>query len=208
MTQAPKYNSLWIPPDAVPPPLKTPRFVLEPLAGQHAELDFEALMSCRARLREELQWGEWPPEDFTLELNRADLHRHHGEFLRGEAFAWTVLSPDRLRCLGCTYLERCPEIDGAQLAFWVIDDAIDMEAELVTAVLQWVHAVWSIDRVLLPLRDTNARGIALAGTCGLVATDVARESPLSDHRCFLSESAGDEDRTAKYLPDPADKCVN
>lgn len=200
MTQAPKHNSLWISPDSVPPPLKTSRFVLEPLAEQHAELDFEALMSCRARLREELQWGRWPPGDFTLELNRTDLRRHHGEFIRGEAFAYTVLSPDRATCLGCIYLERCHEIDGAQLAFWVIDDVIDLEAELVTAVVQWVHTAWEINRVLIPLREANARGIALALKCGFVERDVVQDSPLSNHRCFLSESGCDEDRTAKHTP--------
>jgi hypothetical protein len=110
----------------LPEPLNTTRFVLEPLEEKHAELDFEALMSCRARLRGELQWGEWPPEEFTLELNRADLRGHHDEFIRRRAFAYTVLSPDRARCLGCVYLERCAEIDGAQLAFWVINDAVDI----------------------------------------------------------------------------------
>lgn len=59
---------------ALPEPLKTTRFVLEPLDERHAELDFKAFMSCRDRLRKELQWGEWPPEEFTVELNRVD-HR-------------------------------------------------------------------------------------------------------------------------------------
>lgn len=160
----------------------------EPLSEKHAELDFEALMSCRARLREELQWGNWPPEDFTLELNRADLRGHHEEFIRGAAFAYTVLSPDRMQCLGCIYLERCAEVGGAQLAFWVIDDAIDMELLLLSDVLQWAHGNWPIERVLIPLRDANPRGIALARQCGLVPWDNVKDSPLSGHRCFLSES--------------------
>ena len=192
MTQAPKQNSPWISPASVPQPLETPRFVLEPLDEQHAERDFAALMSCRARLREELQWGKWPPKDFTLELNRADLRGHHGEFLRGEAFAYTVLSPDRARCLGCIYLERCAEIQGAQLAFWVIDDAIEMEVELVTDVLQWVHTCWSIDPVVIPLREENTRGLALAHRCGFVPCERLRDGPLGDHRCFLSESGRGE----------------
>jgi hypothetical protein len=200
MTQAPKHNSLWISPDAVPQPLETSRFVLEPLGEKHAELDFEALMSCRGRLRRELQWGDWPAEDFTLELNRADLRGHHAEFVRGEAFAYTVLSPDRTRCLGCIYLERCTEIEGAQLAFWVIDDALDTEAVLVTDVLQWVHREWPIDRVLIPLRDANTRGLALARQCGFVSWEPVAEGPLSNHRCFLSEAGSGEDLTAKNLP--------
>jgi RimJ/RimL family protein N-acetyltransferase len=192
MTQSPKQNSPWIPLASVTKPLKTPQFVMEPLDEKHAELDFEALMSCRVRLREELQWSSWPPEDFTLEMNRADLRRHHDEFIRGEAFAYTVLRRDRARCLGCIYIERCAEIEGAQLAFWVIDDAIDIEAVLVTEVLQWVHRAWSIDRVLIPLREANTRGIALARKCGFTAWDSVKDSPLSNHRCFLSESGSGE----------------
>ena len=188
MTQAPKENTPWLPISSVPQPLVTSRFVLEPLAEKHAELDFAALMSCRRRLREELQWGEWPPEGFTLESNRVDLREHHDEFVRGVAFAYTVLSPDRAQCLGCVYLERCDEIDGAQLAFWVIDDAIDRESIIVTDVLQWIHREWPIDRVLLPLRDANVRGIALASKCGLPERGGVSQGPLSGHRCFLSAS--------------------
>jgi hypothetical protein len=162
--------------------------VTEPLDEKHAELDFEALMSCRARLREELQWGEWPKEDFTLEANRADLRDHHDEFIRHEAFAYTVLSPDRSRCLGCIYIERCSEINGAQIAFWAIDDALDIESHLVTDVLKWVHDAWSIERILLPFRAVNARGIALARNRELTEWTSPQDSPLSDHRCYLSIS--------------------
>ena len=183
-----EQDPAWRSPDSVPPPLETSRFVLEPLCEAHVELDFAALMSCRARLREELQWGEWPPEDFSLERNRADLRRHGDEFLRGEAFAFTILTPDRVQCLGCIYLERCDEVDGAQLAFWVIDAAIGIEADLVADVLRWIHNAWSIDRVVIPLRATNTRGIAVAEKIGLAAWEGETDGPLSRHSCFLSQS--------------------
>ncbi len=186
MTEARKPS--WISLAEVPKPPRSPWFLMEPLHEKHAELDFEALMPCRIRLREELQWGNWPPEDFTLELNRADLRRHHDEFMRGEAFAYTVLRHDRSRCLGCVYLEPCAEIEGAQLAFWVVDDAIGLEAVLVAEVLEWVHRAWSMKRVLLPFREENTRGITLARKCGFRAIASANDSPLSEHRCFLSES--------------------
>ena len=190
-------SSPWIPSTSVPQPLKTALFRIEPLEEKHATLDFDALMSCRARLRRELQWGKWPPEDFTLEINRAELRGHHDEFLRGEAFAYTVLSPDQAQCLGCIYLERSAEIEGAQLAFWVTDDAIDMEAALVTDVIQWIHEAWSIDRILLPLREANTRGIALAQKCGLASWDNPRNGLLSEHLCFLSESGSAEEAPTK-----------
>ncbi|QDV45398.1 hypothetical protein Enr13x_52770 [Stieleria neptunia] len=190
MTQAPKQNLPWLSPATVPQSLHTLGFSIEPLNERHAELDFKALMSCRVRLREELQWSEWPPEDFTLSLNWSDLREHHDEFLRGEAFAYTVLSSDRRSCRGCIYIERCHEIDGAQLAYWVVDDAIELEALLVAEVLRWIHQTWRIDRVLLPLRDSNVRGIELAQKCGLEVSNRFTDGPLSNHRCFLSDSGG------------------
>ena len=197
MTQTLNKKSQWIPLGSLPEPLKTPRFVLEPLDEKHTELDFAALMSCRVRLTEELEWSNWPPEDFTLESNRVDLRRHQGEFIRGEAFAYTVLSPDCSRCLGCIYLNRCAEIKGARLAFWVIDDVIDMESDLLTDVLKWIHSVWSINRVLIPLREANTRGIALVQNCGLEVWDGVKAGQLSGHRCFLSDSGGGEGAVAK-----------
>jgi hypothetical protein len=103
-----------------------------------------------------------------------------------QAFAYSVLSPDRARCLGCIYLERCDEVQGAQLAYWVIDDALRIEAEVVTTVLTWVHRGWGIQRILIPLREANPRGISLAKKSGLVALEPAKDGPLSDHHCFLS----------------------
>jgi len=187
MTQAPKLTSQWIAPATLPTPLQTPRFLLEPLGEHHADLDFAALMSCRTRLNKELQWGTWPPAEFTLEDNRGDLARHHGEFERGEAFAYTVLHPDRSRCLGCIYIERCDEIDGAQLAFWVIDEALELEPDLVRNVLDWIHTTWPIDRVLIPFREANSRGISLMNQWELVGHESDPGGPLSEHVCFLSQ---------------------
>ena len=192
MTQAPRQRERWWRQDDLPSPLVTTRFVLEPLSESHAALDFTALMSCRERLRRELQWGDWPLPDFTLEANRDDLQAHHDEFVNGLAFAYTVLDPTRTQCLGCVYLERCPEVDGAQLAFWVIDAALGMEPALVADVLEWVHSAWPIDRVVLPLRLENGRGLALAKESGF--EEVALDGPLAAHRCFLSErTAGRDD---------------
>ncbi|MEE2936531.1 MAG: GNAT family N-acetyltransferase [Planctomycetota bacterium] len=190
MTQAPRQREPWRTLASIPETLETERFVLEPLAPRHAALDFAALMSCRDRLRTELQWGDWPPADFTLDLNRQDLAEHYGEFVRREAFAYTVLSVNREQCLGCVYLERCEEIDGGQLAFWVIDDALEREVELVEEMLHWVHQEWAIERLLLPFHQTNQRGINLARKCGLVDWESPPTGPLVKHVCLLSVAGG------------------
>ena len=94
MTQAPRQTTRWIVAEAIPIELRTSAFMVVPLQETHAELDYRAFMSCRARLRKELQWGDWPPPDFTLHDSRDDLRDHFGEFTRGEAFAYTMLRPD------------------------------------------------------------------------------------------------------------------
>ena len=190
----------WISPTSVPKPLLTSRFVLEPLAEKHAEMDFAALMSCRARLRRELQWGQWPPDDFNLPLNRADLRRHQNEFENDEAFAYTVLRPDRARCLGCIYIEHCAEIDGAQLAFWVVDEARAIEATLVVEVVAWIHTAWSQRRLVLPFRSANTCGIGLARMCGLVQVEIFQDGPLSEYCCFLSDSGTGESCKLRSSP--------
>lgn len=161
-----------------PPPPRTDRIYLERLGPAVAELDFAALMGSRARLRAELQWGDWPRDDFTLAENRKDLERHDAEYENREAYAYSVLDDPGSRCLGCIYLE--PWEHGARLAFWVVDAELDnsLEAHLLSAVLEWVCASWSFDRVLVPLRATNERGIAAAETLGL--TRIA-SGGLDDH---------------------------
>jgi len=145
-----------------PPPLQTSGWRLAPLHPDLAQEDHDAWQSCRARLVRELQWGGWPSPDFTLADNRADLAEHYAEFERRQAFAYSVLAPDR--CIGCVYIE--PWTDGAQLAFWVIDDALPIEAEVVSQVLAWLDA-WPFDRVVVPLRAENLRGRAGMESLGL-----------------------------------------
>lgn len=181
------WPSNWRVPRSIPYPATNGLFVLEPLGERHAERDFAALTSCRGRLRGELQWGEWPSDDFTLEENRTDLRRHQSKFENGVAFAYSVLEPDRSRVLGCIYIESCEIEADVQLAFWVIDDAIAIELELVSTVLRWLHNEWNVNRVAIPLRDANARGLKLVNSLGCRSLDRQTAGRLSGFRCFLSE---------------------
>lgn len=179
-------GELWLALPALPEPLRTPSFVLEPLAEAHAALDYAALMSCRARLRRELAWAAWPPVGFTLEDNRIDLRQHYAEFVNHEAFAYTVLAPDRRRCLGCVYLEPCAEADGGQLSYWLVDEALGMESTFLEAVLSWVHGHFGLRRVVVPLRADNPRAIGVAAALGLVPWLAQEDEALRGHECFMS----------------------
>ncbi len=145
-----------------PPPLRAPTWHLAPLKPDLAEPDFAAWRSCRERLVDELQWNGWPGPQFTLADNVTDLADHYAEFERREAYAYSVLGPDR--CLGCVYVE--PWRDGAQLAFWVTDAALPIEGDVVAAVLDWLDG-WPLGRVVVPVHPGNLRGRALLASLGL-----------------------------------------
>ena len=149
-----------------PPPPHTDRIRLEPLCPAVVELDYAALMSSRARLREELQWGAWPSDDLTYDEDRAALERHQAEFECREAYAYTVLDESGTCCLGCVYIE--PWQGEALLALWVTDEQLEhgLESHLLSTVLEWVRERWPFSRLLVPLRPNNTRGIAVARALG------------------------------------------
>ena len=87
----------------VPAGMQTGAFLLRPIRESDAELDYAAVMESREYLQAWEQTG-WPADDFTLEDNRRDLRRHERQHAEGEAFTFTVMSPDETRCLGCVYI--------------------------------------------------------------------------------------------------------
>ncbi|RKY18191.1 MAG: hypothetical protein DRQ55_13965, partial [Planctomycetota bacterium] len=175
-----REGSPWNLPSFEPPLLlETARMRLEPLAPRHVELDYAALMGSREHLQRTLRWGSWPPDGFTLEENRGDLQKHWREFEQRVGFAYTVLTPDRQRCLGCIYLTPIApgdfENNRALLAYWVIEDelATDLDRHLLDEVMTWLERDWPFEVVGLLVHDDNARGAVLARGRGLeVGADV------------------------------------
>ncbi len=168
-----------------PVPLKTDRLRLEPLDPEHAQLDHAALMSSREHLRKTLHWGDWPTADMTVAANRADLERHKAEFDRREAYAYTVLSLDGTRCVGCVYLKPLGQSKprAAMVAYWVVADELpnDLDHHLVEALLEWLGKEWPLDNVVLPLHTDNARGVLLARKLKLRSAG----PPRDDHVRFV-----------------------
>lgn len=164
-------TSAWSPSFEPPLSLETERVRLEPLAERHAALDYAALMGSREHLRRTLHWGDWPRPDFTLEENRADLARHQREFERHEAYAYTVLAPERSRCLGCVYLNPAGEEDprSAYLSFWVIEETLvsDLDRHLLDALLRWVERSFPLDTLLFLAHVDDTRRARMLDDSGL-----------------------------------------
>ncbi len=171
-----------------PPGFDTPRLHLEPLATRHAPLDFAALMGSRESLQRTLRWGDWPREDFTVEENTTDLARHWGEFVAREAYAYTVLSPDRSACVGCVYLEPVKGApmgeSWAALAYWTVDAGVDegLDLHLLEALGEWLLAEWPFDSVQMPILREHQRGLDLADGAGWQVSEL---DSTESHRVYV-----------------------
>ena len=171
----------WSPGFGPPGRLDTQRVHLEPLGPQHAELDHAAFMASREYLRRTLQWGDWPRADMTVDQNAADLRRYWTRFALREGYAYTVLSPDRTRCLGCVYLEPERIDHGADpsvlLAYWVAESelAADLDRHLVAAVLDWLASEWPFETVFVAPHAGDVRARALAAELRMQPVEVGGE---------------------------------
>lgn len=148
----------FVPPDfKVPVFLETRHFRLRMLSTSDVDMDYEAVMESVSLLR--AMFGrDWPREDFTWEENLEDLAQHQQEFERREAFAYTVMSPDESRCLGCVYIN--PVLDDgadARLHMWVRQSAYDqgLDPLLFRTVQQWIARGWPFQRVIYPGRHAD-----------------------------------------------------
>lgn len=166
------------PPDAsIPTEKRTARLFLRPLLASDATLDYDAVMSGAAMLR---NWSGsiWPPDDFTIAENRADLERHEREHVARVAFTYTVLNPAGDRCLGCVYIqpvtadsaEACSDAGFAtNVGFWVRASEIpnDLDRHLLTTLRGWLQTDWAFDCVLFSVLAQETRQTALLQDAGL-----------------------------------------
>ena len=145
----------FIPTDfVVPPTLETERFRLRMLSVDDVEKDYEAVMETQAHFH--ALGYSWPSIGFTLAENRADLEQHQQEFLNREAFAYTVVSLDESRVLGCVYINPTEDDEsGARVSMWVRQSEFDqgLDPILLNEVKQWINSSWPFATVKYPGRD-------------------------------------------------------
>jgi len=137
----------------VPQVLETDQFRLRMLSMDDVEKDFEAVMESRERLF--AIDGSWPREGFTIEENLADLKRHQREFLERIAFAYTVVSLDESRVLGCVYINpEKSDAGNARVHMWVRESEYKkgLDPILFKAVREWLDSAWPFEKVVYPHR--------------------------------------------------------
>ena len=134
--------------------LETDRFRLRMLSVDDVEKDYEAVIESRELLHA-MFGGPWPRPGFTLEENLADLERHQQEFLSRKAFAYTVVSLDETRVLGCVYINPPETTDSdAAVVMWVRQTEYDrgLDEILFNNVRDWISSDWPFKKVDYPGR--------------------------------------------------------
>ena len=146
----------------VPSVLETERFRLRMLSVEDVEKDYEAVMETQAYFH---SWGStWPREGFTIEENLDDLEQHQQEFQDRKAFAYTVVSLDEERVLGCVYINPT-EREGADAVanMWVRQSEYDqgMDPVLFQTVRDWLVSSWPFSAVYYHGRERGEMSLGL-----------------------------------------------
>jgi hypothetical protein len=107
--------------------------------------DYDAVMESIGHLQGVFgELSSWPRPDFSLEDDFIDIGWHQTEFRMRKSFAYTVMSPDESKCLGCFYIypPQSDEFD-AEVYMWVrkseFDKGLDpvLEKEVRVFMKQW-----------------------------------------------------------------------
>ena len=140
---------------SIPTLIVKEQYVLEPLAPVHNEMDYDAWMSSRAELKGIFgPTNAWPGEVVSLEQNLSDLKRHYQEFIDREAFAYTILSPDRKQCIGCLYIRPTPIADyDCRVDFWFRTSAKHLEPVFFNDLELWLSYEWKFEQIAYPGRS-------------------------------------------------------
>ena len=138
----------------IPTMLENSRFRIRMLSTDDLEKDYEAVIESRELLHT-MFGGPWPTPDFSLEDNLADLEVHQNEFLTRGAFAYTVVSLDETRVLGCVYIDPPENADSdAVVVMWVRQTEYEkgLDEILFNRVRNWISSDWPFKKVDYPGR--------------------------------------------------------
>ncbi len=141
----------------VPQQLEADEFTLRMLTVNDVVKDFDAVVSSAEHLKAIWPDSNWP-DGLTLEQNLIDLGWHQKEFQRRRSFAYTVVTPDETRVIGCVYIvpTRKRGYD-AEVYLWARESAIGSppDAKLYDAVEEWLEERWPFENVAFPGREID-----------------------------------------------------
>ncbi len=139
----------------VPLKLEAAEFQLRPLLISDVVKDYDAVMTSVDHLKGLMSPSSDWPEGLTFEEDLIDLGWHHKEFMRRTSFAYTVMSLDESRCLGCAYIypSSDPAFD-AEAYYWARQSELGsgLEEQLGRVFRDWLARDWPFKRVAFPGR--------------------------------------------------------
>lgn len=148
--------------DFTPPEkLETARFRLRCLTVNDVVKDYDAVMTSMKHLQETKPFGPkhtWPTEALTFEQDLIDLGWHQKEFQKQSSFAYTVMSLDESRCLGCLYIyPSSNQVYDAEVLMWVREDEVihGLDEYLFQAVRDWIGKEWPFENPGYPGRTIS-----------------------------------------------------
>jgi hypothetical protein len=148
-------------PDSVIIPLgiETKDFRIRILTINDVLKDYDAVMSSIDHLKGIFgPSSSWPSADLTLEQDLIDLGWHQKEFQIGSSFAYTVMSLDESRCLGCVYVDPSEKAGyDAKVILWVCQSEVrkGLDEKLFSAVKIWLSEEWWFTTVAFPGRQLS-----------------------------------------------------
>jgi hypothetical protein len=143
----------------VPTILETEQFRVRMLTVNDVVKDYDAVMSSWEYLQGAFGPNStWPSEDLSLEQNLIDLGWHQKEFQRRNSFAYTVVTLDETRVIGCIYIYQTDKGDfDAQISMWVREDVSKQgyDAILFKTVKEWIAKDWPFQNPAYPGRSID-----------------------------------------------------
>ena len=143
----------------VPTGIETEDFRIRMLTVSDVVKDYDAVMTSVDHLQGVFgPNSSWPAKDLTLEQDLIDLGFHQKEFQLGRAFAYTVVSLDESRCLGCVYIDPAQKVGyEAAVILWVRASEVEtgLDEKLSAALERWLSDHWWFKSVAFPGRKIS-----------------------------------------------------
>ncbi len=143
----------------VPVGFETRDFRIRMLTVNDVVKDYDAVMTSVSRLSGVFgPNSSWPAPDLTLEQDLVDLGWHQKEFQIGSSFAFTVMTLDESRCLGCVYVDPSEKVGyDAMVILWVRQSEVGkgLDEKLFSEVKSWLAEEWWFSTFAFPGRTID-----------------------------------------------------
>ena len=152
-------NKPFVPKDfKVPDTLQNQHLRIRMLTVNDVVKDYDAVMTSIDHLQKMYPLSSWPAKDLTFEQDLIDLGWHQKEFQIRSSFAYTVVSIDESKVLGCLYINPTTKGDyDATISMWVRSSMLDqgLDAILYSLVKDWIKEDWPFKKVAYPGREIS-----------------------------------------------------